>query len=117
MEKIPDRQIQEAIAGIFRKFRELGSVRQVLLWYRDEKLLIPALSRESGHRKVIWIEPVYPRIFGLLKNPTYAGVFVCEETTLALPSWMAVRVKHAVTLSRWGIGKLRFPSTTQGIVH
>ena len=62
--------------GIFRKFRELGSVRQVLLWYRDEKLLIPALSRESGHRKVIWIEPVYPRIFGILKNPTYAGVFV-----------------------------------------
>jgi DNA invertase Pin-like site-specific DNA recombinase len=36
MEKTPDRQIQEAIAGIFRKFRELGSVRQVLLWYRDE---------------------------------------------------------------------------------
>jgi hypothetical protein len=46
MEKTPDRQIQEAIGGIFRKFRELGSVRQVLLWYRDEKLLIPALSRE-----------------------------------------------------------------------
>jgi len=57
MEKTPDRQIQEAIAGIFRKFRELGSVRQVLLWYRDEKLLIPALSRASGRRKAIWIEP------------------------------------------------------------
>src|SRR6202051_67357 len=52
MEKTPDRQIREAIAGIFRKFRELGSVRQVLLWYREEKLPIPALSRESGHRKV-----------------------------------------------------------------
>jgi DNA invertase Pin-like site-specific DNA recombinase len=76
MEKTPDRQIQEAIAGILRKFRELGSVRQVLLWYRDEKLLIPALSRESGNRKVVWIEPTYPRIFGILKNPTYAGAFV-----------------------------------------
>ena len=76
IEKTPDRQVQEAIAGIFRKFRELGSVRQVLLWYRDEKLLIPALSRESGHRKMLWIEPVYPRIFGILKNPTYAGFFV-----------------------------------------
>jgi hypothetical protein len=60
IEKTPDRQVQEAIAGIFRKFRELGSVRQVLLWYRDEKLLIPALSRESGHRRMVWIEPVYP---------------------------------------------------------
>ena len=76
MEKTPDRQIQEAIAGIFRKFRELGSVRQVLLWYREEKLPIPALSRESGHRKVVWTEPVYPSIFGILKNPAYAGTFV-----------------------------------------
>jgi hypothetical protein len=70
MEKTPDRQIQEAIAGIFRKFRELGGVRQVLLWYRDEKLLIPALSRESGNRKVVWTEAVYPRIFSILKNLT-----------------------------------------------
>jgi hypothetical protein len=76
IEKAPDRQIQEAIAGIFRKFRELGSVRQVLLWYREEKLPIPVLSRESGNRRVVWAEPVYPSIFGVLKNPTYAGVFV-----------------------------------------
>jgi hypothetical protein len=76
IEKTPDRQVQEAIAGIFRKFRELGSVRQVLPWYRDEKLLIPTLSRAPGHRKIVWSVPVYPRIFGLLKNPTYAGFFV-----------------------------------------
>ena len=76
IEKTPDRQIQEAITGIFRKFRELGSVRQVMLWYREEKLLIPVLSRESGYRKVVWSEPVYPTIIGILKNPTYAGVFV-----------------------------------------
>src|SRR5207237_8457417 len=80
IEKTPDRQIQEAIAGIFRKFRELGSVRQVLLWYRDEKLLIHALSRESGHRKLDWIEPVYPRIFVILKNSTYHGVFFWGRT-------------------------------------
>src|ERR1700677_4101705 len=64
MEKTPDRQIQDAIGGIFRKFLELGSIRQVLLWYRDERL-VPALSRESGNRKVVWIEPIYPRIFGI----------------------------------------------------
>jgi hypothetical protein len=46
----PDRQVREAIDGIFRKFRELGSVRQVLLWYREEKLSIPTPSRESGNR-------------------------------------------------------------------
>jgi len=106
MEKTPDRQIQEAIAGIFRKFRELGSVRQVLLWYRDEKLLIPALARESGHRKVIWIEPVYPRIFGILKNPTYAGVFVWgrNHTRTSIVDGRARKTRgHARPLEQWEV--------------
>jgi hypothetical protein len=34
IEKTPDRQVQEAIAEVFLQFRRLGSVRQVLLWYR-----------------------------------------------------------------------------------
>jgi len=55
IERTPDRQVQEAILGVFGKFRELGSARQVFLWYRDEKLLLPALSRESGNRKVVWM--------------------------------------------------------------
>lgn len=75
MEKTPDRQIQEAIAGVFRKFRELGSVRQVLLWYRDEKLLIPALSRASGHRKVIWIEPDLSSYFRTSEKPDLCRCF------------------------------------------
>ena len=106
MEKTPDRQSQEAITGIFRKFRELGSVRQVLLWYRDEKLLIPSLSRESGHRKVIWIEPIYPRIFGLLKNPTYAGVFVWgrNHTRTSIVDGRAHKTRgHARPLEQWEV--------------
>ena len=105
MEKTPDRQIQEAIAGIFRKFRELGSVRQVLLWYRDEKLLIPALSRESGNRKVVWTETVYPRIFSILKNPTYAGTFVWGRKHTALPLWMAVLARPVAMTVRRNSGK------------
>jgi recombinase len=106
IEKTPDRQIQEAIAAIFRKFRELGSVRQVLLWYRDEKLLIPALSRESGHRKMVWIEPVYPRIFGILKNPTYAGVFVWgrNHTRTSIVDGRARKTRgHARPLEQWEV--------------
>jgi len=38
IEKTPDRQVQEAIAEVFLQFRRLGSVRQVLLWYRQEKV-------------------------------------------------------------------------------
>jgi len=106
IEKTPDRQIQEAIAGIFCKFRELGSVRQVLLWYRDEKLLLPALSRESGNRKVVWIEPIYPRIFGILKNPTYAGVFVWgrKHTRTSIVDGRARKTRgHARPQEQWEV--------------
>jgi hypothetical protein len=61
---------------IFQKFRELGSIRQVLLWYRNEKLTIPTLGEQSGRRKVIWTTPVYPSLMLMLKNPTNAGAFV-----------------------------------------
>jgi hypothetical protein len=33
MEITPDLQIQESIRGVFTKFKELGSVRQALLFY------------------------------------------------------------------------------------
>jgi hypothetical protein len=87
----------------------LGSVRQVLLWYRDEKLLIPALSRESGHRKMIRIEPVYPRIFGILKNPTYAGVFVWgrNHTRSSIVDGRARKTRgHARPLERWEVTRV-----------
>jgi len=106
MEKTPDRQIQDAIGGIFRKFQELGSIRQVLLWYRDEKLLVPALSRESGNRKVVWIEPIYPRIFGILKNPTYAGTFVWgrKQTRTSIVDGRARKTAgHARPLDQWEV--------------
>ena len=76
IEITPDRQVQEAVRGIFQKFRELGSIRQVLLWYRNERLMIPSLSSQSGRRKVVWSLPVYPALLVMLKNPTYAGAFV-----------------------------------------
>jgi DNA invertase Pin-like site-specific DNA recombinase len=76
IEITPDRQVQDAVAGVFRKFAELGSARQVLLWYRQHDVPLPTLSVESGCREVVWRLPVYGRILSILKNPVYAGAFV-----------------------------------------
>src|SRR3954470_20971649 len=41
IEKHPDRRVQQAIQLAFTKMTELGSVRQVLLWFRQEKVSLP----------------------------------------------------------------------------
>jgi DNA invertase Pin-like site-specific DNA recombinase len=76
IEMTPDLQIQEAIRGIFTKFLELGSVRQVLLWYHAEKIPLPTFQHGTGNRTVAWRLPVYARLFNTLTNPVYAGAFV-----------------------------------------
>jgi DNA invertase Pin-like site-specific DNA recombinase len=76
MEMTPDLQVQEAIRTLFAKFRELGTVRQVLLWYHSENLPVPTYQRDSGNRAIVWRLPVYARLYTILTNPVYAGVFV-----------------------------------------
>jgi DNA invertase Pin-like site-specific DNA recombinase len=41
IEKIADRQVQQVLGGVFRKFRQLGSARQTTLWYREQQIALP----------------------------------------------------------------------------
>src|SRR6202161_4397612 len=43
IDKDPDRRVREAMSLIFRKFAELQTVRQVLVWIREEQILVPFL--------------------------------------------------------------------------
>jgi len=87
LEITPDRQVQEAIRGVFAKFRQLGSVRQVHLWYRQEQMPLPTHGRNQRGVDVVWRLPVYNRVLSILKNPVYAGAFAygrtCTRTTVA----------------------------------
>ena len=69
LEKDPNRRIQDAIALVFHKFAELQSVRQVLLWLRQERVLLPAVVRKFGKRSVEWREPKYRTVYHILTNP------------------------------------------------
>ena len=80
LEKTPDRRVQEAVAGVFRKFRELGSARQTMLWYRDENVLVPQVVAGTCGREVVWRLPTSSRIRQMLTNPTYAGVLAYGRT-------------------------------------
>ena len=80
IEKIPDRQVQRAIEGVFRKFRELGSARQTTLWYRDEKIPLPEVRPGTRGHEVVWRLPAAHRITQILKNPCYAGALTYGST-------------------------------------
>ena len=75
IEMTPDREIQEAIRGLFSRFESLGTLRQALLWYHHEKVLFPVLHIRQGIQSVRWRLPDYQQLLRLAKNPTYAGAF------------------------------------------
>ena len=80
LEKDPDQRVQQAIELVFRKMTELGSVRQVLRWFREENLLLPAFPHELGERKMIWKLPGYASLHSMLTNPIYAGAYAYGKT-------------------------------------
>lgn len=81
IEKDADRRVQEAIALVFRKFAELQTIRQVLVWCRQEKVLLPALGNSAAAGRVIWRLPVYPTVHHMLTNPVYAGAYAFGRRT------------------------------------
>jgi DNA invertase Pin-like site-specific DNA recombinase len=75
IEKDPDRRVQEALALVFGKFSELQSIRQVLLWFRTEEVLLPRVVCGRGQHVIEWTPPVYPTLHHMLTNPVYAGAY------------------------------------------
>jgi len=84
IEKIADRQVQHAVAGVFQKFRELGSARQTMLWYRDAQLPLPEVRPGTLGRDIRWRLPSGHRINQMLCNPYYAGALVYGRTEAKL---------------------------------
>lgn len=80
VEKIADRQVQAAVAGVFRKFREQGSARQATLWYRDEKVPLPEVVPGTRGQEIVWHLPRDHRILQILNNPAYAGALAYGRT-------------------------------------
>lgn len=74
----PDQAITGAIRTVFEKFAELGSVRQVWLWFRSEGLLFPFQAKSRG--EILWMPPTYTAIHQVLTNPVYAGAYTYGRT-------------------------------------
>ena len=81
IEKDADRRVQETVLLVFRKFAELQTIRQVLVWCRQERILLPALGDAATGGRIIWRLPVYPTVHHMLTNPVYAGAYAFGRRT------------------------------------
>lgn len=80
LELDPDLRIREVLSLVFRKFGEIGSVRQLALWLRQEGIELPVAVYGPQGRTVQWRPPRYHAIHRLLTNPVYGGAYVFGRT-------------------------------------
>jgi hypothetical protein len=72
--------VREALTLVFGKFDEIGSVRQVAIWLREEKIELPTVAYGPRGRVVEWRLPRYNMVHRILTNPIYAGAYVFGRT-------------------------------------
>lgn len=72
----PDQAVRHAIAHVFERFAQLGSLRAVLRALRTAGLQLPHRVTVRGlGSQIEWRRPSYDKLYAILTNPTYAGVY------------------------------------------
>jgi DNA invertase Pin-like site-specific DNA recombinase len=91
--KDPNLRVQEAIVLVFKKFRELGSVRQTHRWFHEERIELPVNKALGGQIQLAWQLPTVSFLNALLHNPLYAGAYVYgrRPTQLLVEDGQAVK--------------------------
>jgi DNA invertase Pin-like site-specific DNA recombinase len=81
IEMDPDERVTDTIRLMFRKFRELGSARQLFLWVRQSGIHIPVVRQNARLQKIAWQAPAYHNLVEMMQSPIYAGAYVFGRKT------------------------------------
>src|SRR6266576_3047739 len=72
-----DAEVRGAVAMVFRLFRETGSAYAVVHRFTQQGLRFPKRAYGGAwDGKIIWGRLSHSRVLGVLKNPSYAGMYV-----------------------------------------
>ena len=72
-----DSEVRGAVAMVFRLFRETGSAYAVVHRFTERGLRFPRRAYGGAwDGKIIWGRLSHSRVLGVLKNPSYAGIYV-----------------------------------------
>jgi len=73
----PDAEVRGAVALVFRLFRETGSAFAVVQRFTERGLRFPKRAYGGAwDGKLIWGRLTHSRVLAILKNPSYAGMYV-----------------------------------------
>ncbi len=64
---------RDVVALVLRKFEELGSARQVMLWLHEADIALPVRAADS---RVMWRRAYHGLVVRMVRNPLYAGAYV-----------------------------------------
>jgi DNA invertase Pin-like site-specific DNA recombinase len=103
----PDEEVRGAVALVFRFFRETGTAFAVMQRFAQETLRFPKRSYGGAwNGKIIWGRLTHSRVLGMLKNPSYAGMYVFGryQYRRQISAEGAVRKRtHTVDMADWRV--------------
>jgi DNA invertase Pin-like site-specific DNA recombinase/DNA-binding transcriptional MerR regulator len=73
----PDEEVRSVVELLFSAFRQTGSAYGVVHTFVQNNIKFPKRSYGGiWDRRLIWGQLTHSRVLGILKNPSYAGVYV-----------------------------------------
>jgi len=114
----PDEEVRGAVAFVFRLFRETGSAFAVVQRFAERGLRFPKRAYGGAWAgQLIWGRLTHSRVLGILKNPSYAGMYVFGryQYRVQINAQGEVRKRmQAVAMPDW---RVRLPEHHEGYIR
>src|SRR3984893_15273170 len=114
----PDEEVRGAVAFVFRLFRETGSAFAVVQRFGESGLRFPKRAYGGAwDGQLIWGRLTPSRVLGILKNPSYAGMYVFGryQYLVQISAQGEVRKRmQAVAMPDW---RVRLPEHHEGYIR
>src|SRR3989441_5248757 len=103
----PDEEVRGAVGLVFRLFRETGTAFAVMQRFAEGGLRFPKRAYGGAwDGKIIWGRLSHSRVLGVLKNPSYAGMYVFgryQYRREISPEGEVRKRMQAVAMSAWRV--------------
>ena len=113
----PDEEVRGAVSFVFRLFRETGSAFAVVQRFAERGLRFPKRAYGGAWAgQLIWGRLTHSRVLAILKNPSYAGMYVFGryQYRVQISAQGEVRKRmQAVAMPDW---RIRLPEHHEGYI-